>query len=266
MSTTLQPAQDVHKFVKAPHARYVSSAAYVYACVDRGLTAQRLWGRLRERDVAQLVRAYDIETRGRHVALFDASGIEVVDRPAYVPLTRFMRTHQPELARAVTRLALVRPRGVVGLIVEGFVKLLEPIPTRVFVDIGAALEWLDRGDANWLAAWFDSVAGVDPVVRAVRAHLDASLTKATIASVAHSLGVTERGLQRQLKRARTTFRGEHQAAQVRAAQQLLRDTDTKLASIALDVGCSSLQHFSTLFRRVTGDTPTAWRARNRPRT
>jgi AraC-like DNA-binding protein len=42
---------------------------------------------------------------------------------------------------------------------------------------------------------------------------------------------------------------------------LLADTDSALTEIAYDVGCASPQHFSTLFRRVSGVAPSTWRAR-----
>ena len=53
------------------------------------------------------------------------------------------------------------------------------------------------------------------------------------------------------------------AARIRAAQTLLADTERKITSIALKVGYATLQHFSTVFRRSTGETPSAWRARQR---
>jgi len=47
---------------------------------------------------------------------------------------------------------------------------------------------------------------------------------------------------------------------------LLADTDHKITSIAFEVGCASLQHFSTLFRKATGVAPSEWRARGLRRT
>lgn len=47
---------------------------------------------------------------------------------------------------------------------------------------------------------------------------------------------------------------------VRRAEQLLRTTDSEIAAIALTLGFASQSHFTTTFRRVTGKTPTAYRA------
>jgi AraC-like DNA-binding protein len=59
----------------------------------------------------------------------------------------------------------------------------------------------------------------------------------------------------------TTFQAEQNRAQVRAAQRLRRETAASLTQIASAVGCGSLAQFSTMFRRVTGLTPSAWRGR-----
>jgi len=89
--------------------------------------------------------------------------------------------------------------------------------------------------------------------------------RVTVSEVGRAIGVSPRSLQHQLRQAGTSFRQEVNAARVRAAQQLLQASDTKLTSIAIEVGCASLQHFSTLFRKQTGLAPSAWRARHRIR-
>ena len=58
----------------------------------------------------------------------------------------------------------------------------------------------------------------------------------------------------------TSFQLELDAARVRLAKRLLVESDSSLTEIAYDVGCASPQHFSTLFRRVVGAPPSAWRA------
>ena len=47
---------------------------------------------------------------------------------------------------------------------------------------------------------------------------------------------------------------------VERAQELLRNTDTSVTDICLEVGFQSLGSFSSAFHRVAGMTPTAYRA------
>jgi AraC-like DNA-binding protein len=47
---------------------------------------------------------------------------------------------------------------------------------------------------------------------------------------------------------------------VERAQELLRNTDTSVSDICLEVGFRSLGSFSSAFSRVTGTSPTAYRA------
>jgi transcriptional regulator GlxA family with amidase domain len=48
---------------------------------------------------------------------------------------------------------------------------------------------------------------------------------------------------------------------VRVAERLLRDTSSSLGAVAVEIGCASQQHFSTLFKRLTGESPSAFRTR-----
>ncbi|WP_441228408.1 helix-turn-helix domain-containing protein [Tardiphaga sp. 20_F10_N6_6] len=62
-------------------------------------------------------------------------------------------------------------------------------------------------------------------------------------------------------RAATGYRPHDYILQKRieAARTLLCTTDTPLAQIALSVGFQAQAHFSTVFKRLTGDTPARWR-------
>jgi AraC-like DNA-binding protein len=77
------------------------------------------------------------------------------------------------------------------------------------------------------------------------------------------LGISERTLQRKLGEAGTGYLNELAEARVRAARRLLLESDAPLTAIAYDVGCASLQHFSALFRKRTGESPSAFRRKRR---
>ena len=50
------------------------------------------------------------------------------------------------------------------------------------------------------------------------------------------------------------------------AKRRMLDSDAALKLIALDVGFASPQQFSTVFRRIVGEAPSAWRERHSPKT
>ncbi len=102
------------------------------------------------------------------------------------------------------------------------------------------------------------------MVRELHAWLDLQLAEGvTVDDAARGLANATRTLQRRLAEASTSFAEEVQRARVRAAQRLLVDTDAAITTIAIDVGCSSPQHLSTLFKKYVGETPSAWRTRVR---
>jgi len=46
---------------------------------------------------------------------------------------------------------------------------------------------------------------------------------------------------------------------IEAAQEMLAETDQRVIDIAMAVGFQTQAHFTTVFRRLTGDTPRHWR-------
>jgi AraC-like DNA-binding protein len=53
-------------------------------------------------------------------------------------------------------------------------------------------------------------------------------------------------------------------ARIGLARQLLETTDRSVTEIAMTTGFASSQHFATLFRRYTGQTPMQWRQTGQP--
>ena len=89
---------------------------------------------------------------------------------------------------------------------------------------------------------------------------------ATIPSLTHAaelLGVAPRTLQLHLARSGTTFRRVTESRRMHRAQRLLTESQTKITAIACEVGFSSLQHFSTWFKRATGLRPLQYRSNMR---
>jgi AraC-like DNA-binding protein len=251
-----------------PVGRYVAGDCYAHFCAYPELWGVVLWGRPNE-DVARAFgRTLILElVNPMHVSVIDATRIEGADISAFKALAWYMRTNAEQLARVVSRLALVRPRGFSGAMVTGvFDMVVRPYPVQVFDNLEAALAWSDV-PLTWLPTFAELHAvatGTPAILTALRPLLERDLANITVAQAARTLSLSERSLQRKLTEAGTTFVAELGAARVRAAQRLLVDSDLPLTTIALEVGCASLQHFSVLFRKHIGEAPSTWRRRLRP--
>lgn len=261
-------------FAPAPVGRYVAGEHYAHFCASPTLWGVILWGRPSQRDAIELGRSLVLELADpavAHASVIDASRLDAADPSAFGAAGRYLATHHDALRARVTQLALLRPAGMSGAMVSGAFEVLpRPYPVAVFDAAAPAFAWLAAraelgiGDGPGLLHEIHACAsGTPPLIGALRAYLDAQLRDAALAGAARTLATSERSLQRALGEASTTFTDEVAEARIRAARRLLVDGDAPLSTIARAVGCASLQHFSTLFRKRTGEPPSAFRARHR---
>jgi AraC-like DNA-binding protein len=239
---------------------------------DPALCGSILWGRVDEAAIGQIVTPfeslYSPQMAPRCAVLTDTSRMEGIDGDAFGRFAAFIREQLPDLESHIVRNAIVRPAGLTGALVAGFYEVLgrPSYPVGLFTDVVSAARWLGRPDAvalsEELGALARAASSLPDELRRLRELLATSL-HLSLAAAVRAMGVSERSLQRQLRGVGTSFRHEVDAARIRAARTLLADTDQKITAIALEVGCATLQHFSALFRRMTGETPSAWRARQR---
>jgi AraC-like DNA-binding protein len=265
---------DVAAYVADPINRYVAGPSFLHFFADPGLCGIVFWGRPDEHAIRTLTGALDVERPercGPHATYVDARRLAGVDEGAFQALSGYVGPRAELFGEKVTHQAIVRPEGVIGAMVAGFydvTRSVAPERRRIFSDPEEAFRWMGRADAPAVLEEIDAAhaeASARPeLLEALHQHLAVHLRDdVTISSVARGLGVSPRTLQHYLHLAGTSFRHEVNAARVRAAQQLLMAGETKLTSIAFDVGCASSQHFSTLFRKETGCAPSTWRARHR---
>jgi AraC-like DNA-binding protein len=251
-----------------PVGRFVAGAGYAHFCARPELWGVVLWSSPDAVEMQALVRSLHLELRAPavpHGSVVDARRLERVDPSAFEVLGSYVGNESAALGRQVVRLALVRPRGIEGAVVAGFFGVVPPpYPVSVFEELTAALEWLDHaGDAAGIERVYAVASETPPLVGALRALLGERLRDVDLADAARALGVSLRTLQRRLGEAGTSFQDELAAARLRAAQRLLLDSDASLTTIAFEVGCASPQHFSQLFRKLTGESPSTWRDRRR---
>jgi AraC-like DNA-binding protein len=258
----------LEEMAQAPVGKYTAGETWLHFCAAPALWGVILWGRPNEQHAEQLGRSLVLELAPPaqpHASIIDASRIEGGDPRAFGAANRYLTAHKKKLSAQVTRLALVRPSGLDGALVAGAYDVLtRPYPVQVFADAGEAVAWCGANvDPATLARMHAEASSTPTEVGALRALLDENLEGLPIASAAKRLGMSDRSLQRKLADAGTTFKDELADARVRAAKRLLVESDSPLTTIAFDVGCGSLQNFSALFRRRTGDSPSGYRAKHR---
>jgi AraC-like DNA-binding protein len=266
-------AATIAEYVERPFGAYFSGSTFLHFFAEETLCGTLFWGRPDERAIHDLTRALEAELPTRsppHRAFVDATRLTSVDPAAFHALAAFVGPRAEEFGRNVTAHAIARPPGVLGALVAGFYEVTpswQSERTRFFDEPRAALDALGYSRADELLATLDAAqaraSGTPPEVRALHAFVQAHPRGVTIAAAARALNLAPRAMQETLRGLGTTFRREVNVARVRAAETLLADSDTKLSVIAAEVGCASVQHFSTLFRKQTGQAPSAWRARHR---
>ena len=264
----MKAAASLAEYLADPFDRYLAGRTWAHFFHDRTLCGLVLWGRPDVGQVREMVAAIDSEAHaGMHQSIIDVRRLTGVDGAAFEEFSRSMGARGATLGPGVTHHAIVRPEGFVGAAVSGFYAVTPtqfPDRIRLFDSIGAALDWMGRAEVP-LEKAIDAIAAaataVPDALRAVRGQLATLRRAISLREAAQAAGVSPRTLQAQLLAAGTSLRAEINAARVQWAQALLADTDHKITSIALEVGCASLQHFSTLFRKATGMAPSEWRDR-----
>jgi AraC-like DNA-binding protein len=268
-SDRLVPA-DLAGMARDPRGRcYVAHDWLLYGAPSGRLFGTQSWGRPNLEQVRELEAVADAVLAPRHppfAMLIDVQQVDGIDAAGVISLGTYGIRRHAELARSVTRLAILRPHGLTGVVAEGFFRVFaSPCPTAVFDDTASALAWLQLPDerpvVDAVPALRAKIHKTSPLVLQLRAILEASPDSATPAIAARRLGMSVRTLERRLHDADVRFKRELLEARVRVAQRRMRDTAVKLTALALDLGFSSPQHFSNAFREVTGESPTAWRRR-----
>ena len=264
-ATRMRSAASIAEFVDDPRGRCITGGSFAYGWPTPELCITAFWGQPDPTDLESLATLYALELAPpaqAHAAIIDTVRVEAVSPHAFGVIARYVQAHREGLAEFVTKLAIVRRVGFVGAVAAGFYETIEaPYPVSVFDQLGDALTWCEG--PGWverdIERWVAESADVPDLVRTVRRAIESTLPDSDLELVAKLLGTTVRTLQRRLKEHDTTFRIQVGLTQVRVAQRWLEDTDESITRIAYEVGCSTPQHLSTLFRQHAGTTPSAWR-------
>jgi AraC-like DNA-binding protein len=258
------------EFRAQPEGSYVAGRRWLYFGIDGSVFGYALWGAPSPQDLQGLVHVLELELDREepHAALVDVSSVDTLGQDGFEVLAAYVMRHAAQLARIVTRTAMVRSTGLNGAIASGFFEVVgSPFPVSFWDNRGAAFSHvgharpLEAAEALRLA--IVTASGVSEPLRELRQYLEANLAACGLAAAAQAMRITARTLQRRLGEHGTSFIEETQETRVRVAERLLLETDAPVTQIAIDVGCASSQHFSDLFRRRRGESPSAFRVRRR---
>ena len=267
----MERAGSIDEFLNAPVGRWVAGRTYLYWCHSTELFGFALWGRHDEADARELIRLLELMNQGGGLErpfcnLTDLSRIDSTDYVSFQLLAQYCRARFPEMVTALRRHAIVRPDGILGAVAAGFYRMLNPRHTWELFDSSAdAFAWLCLQGIDGLhqevSMLIDEVLGLSPIVHQLRLWLVEHLSEADVGASATALNLSTRSLQRHLRLAGTSFRSELDRARVRAAEDLLLHSDTKIEVIARELGWSSSAHFTDRFRQLKGESPSEFRAR-----
>jgi AraC-like DNA-binding protein len=143
-------------------------------------------------------------------------------------------------------------------------RLVLSVPTWTTAVPGAdaALSAILERHAALLA---DSIPEVEEFIDRVRRHVAEGLPDGapSVQTVAQGLGMSGRSLQRRLQEEGHSFSALVDEVRLRLARLHVAQPDASLAETAFLLGFSEQSAFTRAFRRWTGETPGAWRRRER---
>src|SRR5260221_3318162 len=153
----------VEELGRDPVGCYVAGDSYAHFCAHEGLWGMVLWGRPDESQAQLLGRSLVLELAPPakpHASIVDASRLESGSEGAFGALERYVTRYGALLHEWVTKLAIVRSKGLGGAIVAGAQEVLTlPYPVAVFDDARAACEWLGAGPPDALAEMLGTIYG-----------------------------------------------------------------------------------------------------------
>jgi AraC-like DNA-binding protein len=266
------PLLDIGEFLARPLGRYVGGGSFIIWVYSPTLVGNVYFGQPDMPDLIRLARMYDLP-RSRALSppfdvVMDGSRMAAMDPLAFEALSRYVDEKLDGFVPLVRRMAVIRPEGLPGATLGGlFHDILAPrlAESALFTEMDEGFRWLGTREAQEalteLRPTIEAVVGAPEKLRELHIVLDASIQtgKLSLEDIARHVRLSPRALQRLLQQNRTSFRTEVDRARVRLAADLLLRTQMKLETIAARVGCASLSHFSVLFSRVAGESPSDFR-------
>lgn len=254
---------------KALVGRALAGQSFVTWCYAPRLAGTVHFGHRDVSDAALLIRLYslishkDLRLPIRRVV--DGRDFVGVGEDAWRLMTDRLAPVLPRRSGLIERQALILRPGAEGVRVASLLPTLGPgDPFKVFEDPAEAFEWADPDDGPAaFRAVEELIAGLQGpkhFASKARAWIEANLCRADVDRCALELGLSRRSLQRHLSAASTSFRELSMQARVETAKRLLSDPRLKVATVAREVGCSSVSQLGVLLKRAGLPLPSRQRS------
>jgi AraC-like DNA-binding protein len=265
----MRVTRELREWLNDPVDACILGPTWAVWCHSVSLCGSLHWGRPTHSELVPLVSALDFICQPRFSSgvdvLMDNRALDHLDVEALMAFGLLVAERLPEWGRRIRSHAVILPEGLTGLLVAGLLPSLgPPYPFRFVRDPVAACEFLQRREAVQVLSEVEQLSiaarGASIVIDRLRARLAESLGDPSLETIAGTLGLSGRSLQRQLQGLGTSFSDEVRRARVAAAGQLLLTTDAKIEAIAMRVGFSSASRMSAAFRVELQMTPSQVRA------
>jgi AraC-like DNA-binding protein len=263
----LELSPSAMSYFSAPTMRALVRRRFVCSSPGHGVYGLIAWGDLDLDDTRDLLEVLDTAGRFPQVRrqLVILRDVRWVSAPS---MLTFMRTFERDNAYFATlsKEAVVRPDGIVGLMAEGFYAMVpRRYEGRVFRSLNDAVDWLGV-EAVTVAPWLDAVLDLvaeqklgEQRLGELRVRLIELGATANIDECARALGLSRRSLQRLVSSAGTTFARERSRALIGRAREILLEEEVDVKAIAARLGYRSAPRFVEAFRAETGSPPGEWR-------
>jgi AraC-like DNA-binding protein len=270
-STTLASGALVPKTVRDFHAEplgaFTAGETWLYFAFERGPHGYALFGTPGAADMEALIAVLEGELirEPPHTGLVDLRHLEGVRPSTFAALERYTSRHAARLNQIVTHTAMVRPKGLVGVMAEGFFRIVKPpFELSYWTDLQEALGHVGHPAPTHGALALEqaraTIVGKSPLGMRLTHYIGEHLLAPTIEGAARACGVSVRTLQRRLASEGTSFARETIQVRIARAKLLLGEGSEPITAIALDIGFATPQHFSAVFKREVGESPGAYRA------
>ncbi len=267
----MRPAMSLEAFVADPVGTWIYLGTSVLWCASPRLAGSTSWGapdatqtqRVLEGFAALWAPSVDPPVD----LVLDARGLTYIDGGAMNVLVDWCRGHLRDLRGRIGCQFGVIQEGLNGYTLSGILPILgETHSFQVVYDVSGAFRSVlgEGGDAlcQEVTETVAQVMGGAAVLQQLRELLGRDCASPTLSSVARSMALSPRTLQRQLSLSQTSFAAELRDVRFRKAQELLLGREDKLHAVAATVGLGETA-LRNLFRVRLGCTPQDFRKRAR---